>query len=87
MRPGKGAAANLGGYCNPKVDDLAMKALQEPDQERRDEIIKQAWQIALVDDVSYIPLHQQALAWGVSKKVHVIQRPDNFYEFAWVHVD
>jgi peptide/nickel transport system substrate-binding protein len=84
---GRGAAANLGGYCNPKVDELAAKALQEGDQEKRDEIIRQAWQIALIDDVSYIPLHQQALAWGVSRKVHVIQRPDNFYEFAWVHLD
>ena len=27
----------------------------------------------LFDDVSYIPLHQQALAWGVSKTTHVIQ--------------
>jgi peptide/nickel transport system substrate-binding protein len=26
---------------------------------------------------SYIPLHQQALAWGVSKKVKLAQRADN----------
>jgi peptide/nickel transport system substrate-binding protein len=84
---GNGAAANLGGYCNPKVDELAFAALQEPDQEKRDDIFKQAWQLALFDDVSYVPLHQQALAWGVSKKLHVVQRPDNFYEFAWVRLD
>ena len=46
-----------------------------------------AGEIALFDDVGYIPLHQQALAWGVSKKVHVIQRPDNAYIFAWVNMD
>jgi peptide/nickel transport system substrate-binding protein len=37
--------------------------------------------------VSYIPLHQQALVWGLSKKVKVIQRPDNAYIFAWARLD
>jgi peptide/nickel transport system substrate-binding protein len=84
---GNGAGNNLGGYCNPKVDDLARQALNEPDEKKRADIFRQAWQIALFDDVSFIPLHQQALAWGVSKKVHIIQRPDNAYLFAWVHLD
>jgi peptide/nickel transport system substrate-binding protein len=34
-----------------------MQALREPEQEKRDEIIRQAWQFALFDNVSYIPLH------------------------------
>jgi peptide/nickel transport system substrate-binding protein len=84
---GNGGGNNVGGYCNPKVDQLAKDALQEADQEKRDDIFKQAWQIALFDDVSYIPLHQQALAWGVSRKAHVIQRPDNYYIFAWARMD
>jgi len=84
---GNGAAANLGGYCNPKLDELAKAALQEPDESKRDEIFKQAWQLALFDDVSYVPLHQQALAWGVSKRLHVPQRPDNYYVFAWARLD
>ena len=84
---GNGGGNNVGGYCNPKVDQLAKEALQEPDQEKRDDIFKQAWQISLFDDVSYIPLHQQALAWGVSKKTHVVQRPDNYYIFSWVKMD
>jgi peptide/nickel transport system substrate-binding protein len=78
---------NVSRYCNPKVDQLANAALQEPDEEKRDDVFKQAWQIALFDDVAYIPLHQQALAWGVSRKTHVIQRPDNYYIFAWVNMD
>ncbi|SEC81190.1 peptide/nickel transport system substrate-binding protein [Rhizobiales bacterium GAS188] len=84
---GNGGGNNIGGYCNPKVDQLARDALQEQDQEKRDDIFRKAWQLALFDDVSYIPLHQQALAWGVSKKVHVPQRADNYYEFAWVKMD
>jgi peptide/nickel transport system substrate-binding protein len=78
---------NVGDYCNPMVDALAKAALQQPDEHKRDDIFKQAWQISLFDDVAYIPLHQQALAWGVSKKTHVIQRPDNYYIFAWVTMD
>jgi peptide/nickel transport system substrate-binding protein len=78
---------NVGNYCNPKVDALAKQALQEPDEEKRDDIFKQAWQISLFEDVGYIPLHQQALAWGASKKTHVVQRPDNYYIFAWVKMD
>jgi len=84
---GNGGGNNVGGYCNPKVDQLARDALQESDLEKRDDIFKQAWQVSLFDDVSYIPLHQQALAWGVSKKTHVVQRPDNYYEFYWVNMD
>jgi len=78
---------NAGDYCNPKVDELARAALQEMDEEKRDDIFKEAWQISLFDDVGYIPLHQQALAWGVSKTTHVIQRPDNYYIFSWVKMD
>ena len=43
--------------------------------------------LSLVDDVAYIPLHQQALTWGVSRNVHVIQRADNLYKFDWVTMD
>jgi peptide/nickel transport system substrate-binding protein len=78
---------NVGDYCNPKVDALAKQALQATDETKRDAIFKQAWQIALFDDVGYIPLHQQPLAWGVSRNIHVIQRPDNYYIFSWVKMD
>jgi peptide/nickel transport system substrate-binding protein len=78
---------NVGGYCNPKVDALARKALQETDEAARDEDFRQAWQISLFEDIAYIPLHQQPLAWGVSKAIHVIQAPNNFYEFRWVTMD
>ena len=47
----------------------------------------EAWRISLMDDVAYIPLHQQPLAWGVSKSLHVIQPPSNFYTFRWARLD
>ena len=50
--------------------------LVEPDTTKRDLLIKEAFEIA-AKDYAYIPLHQQALAWGVSKKLKVVQRADN----------
>jgi len=68
--------ANLGGYCNKAFDALADQVLQETDTAKRNLLIKQAFEIAM-KDYGYIPLHQQALAWGVSKKLKVAQRSDN----------
>ncbi len=74
---------NLGRYCNPKVDALTAKILTETDATKRSAMIQQAWRMTL-DDIAYIPLHQQAVAWGVSNKITVEQRADN--QFAWRHV-
>ncbi len=74
---------NLGGYCNPKLDEMTDKILVESDTAKRDELIKQAWELSLRDDVAYIPLHDQTLAWGVSKKVKIVQRPDNQILVYW----
>ena len=73
---GKGGPFNLGGYCNPKVDELAAQILVETDPAKRDDLIYRAYMITN-EDVSHIPLHQQALAWGVRKNVHLQQRADN----------
>ena len=73
---------NLGGYCNKKLDELTDKVLQESDTTKRDLLIKQAYEIG-AKDFGYIPLHQQALAWGVSKKVKLSQRADNQVLLYW----
>jgi peptide/nickel transport system substrate-binding protein len=74
--------ANLAGYCNKKMDALADKVLVEPDTAKRDLLIKEAYEI-VGKDFGYIPLHQQALAWGVSKKVKLSQRADNQVLLYW----
>ena len=74
--------ANLGGYCNKKLDELADQVLVEADAAKRDQLIKQAFEIG-IKDYGYIPLHQQALAWGVSKKVKLAQRADNQVLLYW----
>ena len=74
--------ANLGGYCNKDFDAIADKVLVETDAAKRDQLIKQAYEIS-IKDWAYIPLHQQALAWGVSKKVKLTQRADNQVLLYW----
>lgn len=74
---------NLGNYCNPELDQLADQALTELDADKRDELIKRAYQLA-ADDISHIPLHQQGLAWGVRDGTELRQRADN--QFLLRHV-
>ncbi len=73
---GVGGTFNDGGYCNPKVDALAKQILVESDLKKRDDMIFEAFKI-LNDDVAFIPLHQQALAWGTSRKIKIPQRADD----------
>jgi peptide/nickel transport system substrate-binding protein len=80
---GNGGNNNLGNYCNKKVEELRDKILVESDKGKRDQMIKEAYDIAQNQDWGYIPLHQQALAWGVSKKLTIAQRPDNQILFYW----
>src|SRR5581483_3823741 len=80
---GKGGTFNFGGYCNPKVTELSEQILVETDIKKRDDLIAQAFRI-VHDEVGLIPLHQQSLIWGVSKKVDIVQRADNQILFYWV---
>jgi len=79
--PNRGEA-NLGGYCNKQLDELTDQVLVESDETKRNLLIKQAFDIS-IKDWAYIPLHQQALAWGVSKKVKLVQRADNQVLLYW----
>ncbi|MGC2082741.1 MAG: ABC transporter substrate-binding protein [Bradyrhizobium sp.] len=76
--------ANLGDYCNKEFDAITDKVLLETETAKRDQLIKQGYEIA-IKDYGYIPLHQQALAWGVSKKVKLVQRADNMVLLYWAN--
>jgi len=82
----KGAGQfNLGSYCNPKVDELTLKIQSETDKAKRDAMIREAFDLHNAD-IGHLPLHQQALAWGVSKKVDLVQLADNFMPFRYMSV-
>jgi peptide/nickel transport system substrate-binding protein len=83
---GKGGPFNYGGYCNPRITELNKAILVETDTKKRDDMIYEAFKINH-DEAGVIPLHQQSLAWGVSKKVKIIQRADNQILFYWATVE
>jgi peptide/nickel transport system substrate-binding protein len=76
---------NLGAYCNPKLDELILKIQSETDKTKRNALIKQAFTIH-ADDIGHLPLHQQALAWGVANNVELVQRADNVMPFRFLRV-
>ena len=76
---------NLGAYCNPKVDELTLKIQAETDKVKRNAMIKEVFDLHAAD-VGHIPLHQQALAWGVGKNVKLVQLADNFMHFKWMSI-
>lgn len=79
---GNGGTFNFGGYCNPQIDDLAKKILVELDTAKRDAMIGEAFRL-LHEDAGIIPLHQQALVWGVTRNVQIAQRADGHIRFGW----
>ena len=69
---------NSGRYSNPRVEELTDLIAVEIDEDKRNELMREAFQIHK-DEIGHIPLHQQALAWGVRLDTveSVTQRPFN----------
>ena len=76
---------NNGGYCNPEIDKLTDAMAVETDQAKRGAIIGQANQL-LKDDVGYVPLHQQTVAWAMKQTIEVKQYADNYFPLRFVTV-
>ncbi len=85
--PGDGGQGqfNLGSYSNPKVDELTKAIASETDLRKRQSMITEAFKIHR-EEFGHIPLHQQALTWGMKKSVDLVQLPDNFNYLRWVVV-
>jgi len=49
-------------------------------------MIREAFELH-ADDVGHLPLHQQVLLWGVSDKVDLVLRADNFMLYKWISVN
>jgi len=77
---------NLGFYCNPRVDELIRNIQVETDPAQRNAMIREAFALH-ADDIGHLPLHQQVLVWGVSNRVKLVQRADNFMLFKWISID
>lgn len=71
---------NNGDFSNPRIDEITALVESETDTAKRDALIAEAYQI-VHDEVYYLPLHQQAVVWGVRDDVEVVQRADDGFNF------
>ncbi|MCW3475943.1 ABC transporter substrate-binding protein [Limobrevibacterium gyesilva] len=71
---GRGAV-NRGRYSNPQLDALIDKAVTTADDAAREKVLQQATKLAM-DDVAFIPLHNQKNIWGMRSDLTYIARAD-----------
>jgi len=76
---------NLGSYSNKRLDELTGQIAIELDENKRNAMIAEAFKLH-ADDVGHLPLHQQALAWGMKKNVELVQLADNYNWLKWVTI-
>jgi peptide/nickel transport system substrate-binding protein len=75
---------NSGRYTHPRIEELTDLIGGEIDVDKRNSMIREAFRIHQ-QDVGHIPLHQQALAWGVGNRVEEVkQRPQNDVDLRYV---
>jgi peptide/nickel transport system substrate-binding protein len=74
--PAKGrGATNRGRYSNPKLDALIDQAVSTADDAAREKILQDATRLAM-DDVAFIPLHNQKNIWGMAANLTYVARAD-----------
>ncbi|MEC5218281.1 peptide/nickel transport system substrate-binding protein [Actimicrobium sp. GrIS 1.19] len=82
-------AKGLGGfnwlkYCNPKMDEPLLKALNTVDDRERLKLLQDATAI-LIHDGGVIPLHHQVTTWATKKGIVYLPRTDertHAYQFS-----
>jgi peptide/nickel transport system substrate-binding protein len=66
---------NIGGYSDPKLDDLITKIQSNTNPDERRAQIREALSI-IKQSAAYIPIHQLNILWGVKDNVTVVQPAD-----------
>lgn len=85
-RPGGDGDFNYGRATDPKLDELIDAINVEPDAERRNAMIRDAF--TLHDgEALHIPLHRQIIPWAMRSNVSVVHRPDNRLELSWTRIE
>lgn len=76
VNPERGrGSSNRGRYSNPVTDRLIEQAMTTADDAAREKLLQDATRIA-VEDVAFIPLHNQMNIWGMSPKYNYTARQD-----------
>jgi len=83
---GKGLGTwNSGRYTDPKVEELTKQIAVETDLEKRLKLLHEAFKIHK-EAFGHLPLHQQALAWGVRDYVDIKQPANDSVWLRYVNI-
>ena len=74
---------NIGRYSNPEIDALLLRISRTLDSAERQALIAQVNRL-YVQDIPSIPLHQQKIVWGATRKVTATPTPDDSVTFRWI---
>ncbi len=77
---------NVGGFSNPRNDELIRMIGTETDVAKRNAMIKESLTIVR-DEMAYIPIHQQVLLYGAKQNVSLVQLPSDWFMLRYVRVD
>jgi peptide/nickel transport system substrate-binding protein len=77
---------NLSNISDARIDALTPMIQSESDKTKRDAMISEVYK-RVHDNVYFIPMHQQALAWGKRDNVSLTQRGDNVFRFRYVNIN
>jgi peptide/nickel transport system substrate-binding protein len=67
------------------VDELTKKIQSETDKAKRDAMIKEAFELHSAD-IGHLPLHQQALAWGLQQEGRAGAAGRQLHAFKWISI-
>ena len=81
--PAGGGTFNAGRYSNPQVDVLIDRMRTEPDLTRRRAMVATVLRL-VAEDLPYIPLYRRTINWAMSKRVTLVQWPNDALELRWV---
>jgi peptide/nickel transport system substrate-binding protein len=76
---------NIGGYSNPKLDELIDRLESESAEKKRLAMLHEALKI-VKEDVVTIPLHQQVLIWAARDNVELVEPADNYFPLRYVRM-
>ena len=66
----KDGSWNATGYDNARVNEITQLITAETDITKRTALINEAWGI-VKDEMPYVPIHHQVIAWGMADKLDV----------------
>jgi peptide/nickel transport system substrate-binding protein len=68
---------NATGYVNPRADELIDAVVGEAVSYIHDAQLEEVWRLVL-DDIVYLPLHQQVIVWAMREELDLPLNPINF---------